>query len=183
LFLYFKVLKCISMMSSCLCLQIVGPKEITNSQHQWCAMLFFAFYCLTWECTSLWKKYWQEQSWSELKWIISSLWHSITFRLQFCFVWNLKMFLKFFQCLFLKFSWIGLFSYGDVNNAPRCLVKFHPGPIIIWRIWNECIMFVVDYVFMGWRIKHYWLMMNPTRHFKIQSGFFFFLNNSRDRCC
>jgi hypothetical protein len=75
-----------------------------------------------------------------------------------------------------------LFSFGDVNNVPIRLVKFHSNPIIIWRIWNECIMVVMDYL-MGRMIKHYWLTMNLERRFKIQSGMVIFLNHLRDRCC
>jgi hypothetical protein len=38
---------------------------------------------------------------------------------------------KFFQFSCLKNSWINLFSFGDMNNVPRWLVKFHLGPTII----------------------------------------------------
>jgi hypothetical protein len=60
-------------------------------------------------------------------------------------------------------------SFGDVNTAPKRLVKFHWSPIIIQRIWNVCIVFVVSNL-MGRRIKHCWLIMDPTRHFGIQNG-------------
>jgi hypothetical protein len=72
-------------------------------------------------------------------------------------------------------------QFGDMNNVPIHLVKFHMGPIIIWRIWNDCIMVVVDCL-MGRMIKHYWLMMNLKRRFKIQSGMVFFLNHLGDKC-
>jgi hypothetical protein len=39
--------------------------------------------------------------------------------------------LEIFPCSFFKISWSNLFSFGDINNAPRCLLKFHLGPIII----------------------------------------------------
>jgi hypothetical protein len=124
-----------------------------------------------------------EAKWKwELEWNISSFRRSNTFTFQFGLVWSLRMCWKFFPCSSLKSFWSGLFSFGDVNNVPRRLVKFHLGFIIIWRIWNECILVAVDY-FMGRRIKHYWLMMNLTRHFKIWSGMFFFLNCLGDICC
>jgi hypothetical protein len=41
------------------------------------------------------------------------------------------------------------------------------------RIWNECIMLVLDYL-MGRRIRHYWLTMNLPKCFGIQNGVVFF---------
>jgi len=51
------------------------------------------------------------------------LWrHLKSFMLQFGLVWNLRMCWKFFQCPCLKISWIGSFSFADVNNVPKQLV-------------------------------------------------------------
>ncbi len=52
---------------------------------------------------------------------ISSLMFSAIFTLQFGLVWNLRMCLKFFPCLFPKNCWSSLFLFGDVNNVPKCL--------------------------------------------------------------
>ncbi len=43
------------------------------------------------------------------------------------------------------------------------------------------VYYVCHGYFMGRKIKHYWLTMNPTRHFKIQNGVVFFLNHSGDK--
>jgi hypothetical protein len=146
-------------------------------------VLFLAFYCLTWECTNVWKKYWQEKNGSE-NW-------SGTFRL--------LGFQVLLHCNFVLYEvrrsagssshvhvwnvfWSGISSFGDMNNVPKHLAKFPLGLIIIWRIWNECIMFVLDY-FMGRKIKHYWLMMNLPKCFKILNGLVFFLNHLGDKCC
>jgi hypothetical protein len=40
-----------------------------------------------------------------------------------------------------------------MNNVPKRFMKFHPGPIIIERIWNMFIMLVVGKI-MERRIKH-----------------------------
>jgi hypothetical protein len=42
----------------------------------------------------------------------------------------LKMCWKFFWCSCLKVFWINSFSFRDVNNVPKHLVKFHPCFII-----------------------------------------------------
>jgi hypothetical protein len=106
------------------------------------------------------------------EWNISSLKRSSTFTLQFGLVWSWRMCWKFFPCSCLKFSWSGLFSFGDVNNAPKRLTKFPSGLITIWRIWNECITLVMDYL-MGRRIKHYWLMMNLPKCLESKVVWFF----------
>jgi hypothetical protein len=69
-----------------------------------------------------------------------------------------------------------------VNNAPKHLAKFPLGIIIIWRIWNEYSMLVLNYL-MGRRIKHCWLIMNLPKWFRILSELVFFLNHSKDKCC
>jgi hypothetical protein len=48
-------------------------------------------------------------------------------------IWSCMKFedvLEVLPCSCLKVFWISLFSFGDVNNAPKCLVKFHLGPNI-----------------------------------------------------
>ncbi len=125
-------------------------------------------------------------TWAKWKWEheynISSLRCSNTFTFQFGLVWSWRMCWKFFPCSCLKLSWSGLFSFGDMSNAPKCLAKFPLSLIIIWKIWNKCIMLVLDY-FMERRIKHYWLTMNLPKRFRIRSGVVFFLNHLGDKCC
>jgi len=67
----------------------------------------------------------------KLEWNISFLQHSTTFTLEFGLVWNLRMWWKFCPCLCLNFFWIGSFSFGDMNNVPRHLVKIFLGRMII----------------------------------------------------
>jgi len=146
-------------------------------------VLFLTFYCSTWECMSVWKKYWHEQSESENT--------SATFPLlgiQILLHCNLVLY-EVRRCAGsslhvqpFKKNWCGLFSFGDVHNAPKCLAKFPLSIIIIWKIWNKCIMLVLDY-FMERRIKHFWLTMNLSKRFRIWSGVVFFLNHLGDKCC
>jgi hypothetical protein len=104
------------------------------------------------------------------------------FTLQFGLVWNLKMCLKFVPCFILKNLLERFIFIRGCDNVPKCLVKFLLSLIIIWRICKKCIRIAMDYL-MARRIKHYWLMINLTTHFQIQSGVVFFLNHSRDKCC
>jgi hypothetical protein len=60
-----------------------------------------------------------------IEWKIFLWKHLKIFMLQFGLVWNLRMFWRFFQCSCLNFLWISSFSFGDMNNVPRQLVKFH----------------------------------------------------------
>jgi hypothetical protein len=88
----------------------------------------------------------------ELEWKIIWINHFKSFIMQFDLVWNLKMYWKFFPCSWLKVFWINSFSFGDVNNVPKHLVKFHPCLIITKRIWNMFIMLVMGKIME--RIKH-----------------------------
>jgi hypothetical protein len=129
--LLFKLSKCISTMSSHRHLQITELKKllILSVNNLLC---YFSHFVVWHENARIFGKILTKAKWKwKLKWNISSLWHSTIFTLEFGLVWNLGMWWKFFPCSCMKISWIGSFSFGDVNNVLRCLVKFFPGPMII----------------------------------------------------
>jgi hypothetical protein len=82
--LYPKVLKLISMMSSCLCLQIDKPKTLLflNINSLLCYFCILLFDMRMHECLE------KILRWAKWKCNISFLMHSSTFTLQFGFVWN-----------------------------------------------------------------------------------------------
>jgi hypothetical protein len=124
-------------MSLCLYLQIDRPKKLLILSAIVCCVTshILLFNMGMHECLE------KILTWAKWKWEhecnISSFRCSNTFTLQFGLVWSSRMCWKFFPCSCLKLSWSGLFSFGDMNNAPKCLAKFPLGLIITSEIWNK----------------------------------------------
>ncbi len=119
------------MMSSCLHLQTNGPKRllILSINNLLC---YFPHSVVCHENARIFTRN-IDRSKVEVKVRVEHF-LSMTFNYFYIGMWshtsNLRMCLKFFPCSCLKI----LFSFGDVNNVPKHLVKFHSSPVIIQRI-------------------------------------------------
>ncbi len=69
--------------------------------------------------------------------------------------------LKKFPMLILEFFFDWFVSFGDMNNVLKCLMKFHPGPIIIKGFETS----VLCLLWTTLRERRSNITMNPTRCF------------------
>jgi hypothetical protein len=115
----------------------------------------------------------------KLEWNISSLWW---FNYFYIIIWSCMKFedvLKKFPMLILEFFFDWFVSFGDMNNVLKCLMKFHPGPIIIKGFETS----VLCLLWTTLRERRSNITMNPTRCFWLRSGVIFFVNISGDKYC